>query len=154
MTGIVVLVATLAAGVLIGLAMRRRDGRVRAVKQGHPAGDGAVTAGDLGAALGERATLVQFSTAFCQPCRATRRILGEVAGMVPGVRHVEIDAEARLDLVRRFDVLRTPTVLVLDGSGTVVKRASGQPRKADVIAALGLAVDAASHSASHPPDKV
>jgi thiol-disulfide isomerase/thioredoxin len=154
MTGIVVLVATLAAGMLIGLVMRRRDGRVRAVKQGHPAGDGAVTADDLGAALGERATLVQFSTAFCQPCRATRRILGEVAGMVPGVRHVEIDAEARLDLVRRFDVLRTPTVLVLDGSGTVVKRASGQPRKADVIAALGLAVDGASHGASHPPDKV
>ncbi|WP_432873119.1 TlpA family protein disulfide reductase [Microbispora rosea] len=113
-----------------------------------------VTRGDLGADLGERATLVQFSTAFCQPCRATRRILDEVAGMVPGVRHVEIDAESRLDLVRRFDVLRTPTVLVLDAAGNVVKRASGLPRKADVIAALGAAVDGASHGPSQSSDKV
>lgn len=94
----------------------------------------------LGAALGERATLVQFSTAFCQPCRATRRTLAEVAAMVDGVGHVEIDAEERLDLVRELDVVRTPTVLVLDGAGRIVLRASGQPRKADVIAALGRAV--------------
>nr|WP_239123038.1 thioredoxin family protein [Sphaerisporangium siamense] len=97
-----------------------------------------MAAADVGHELGDRATLVQFSTAFCQPCRATRRVLSEVSGMVEGVRHVEIDAESRLDLVRRFDVLRTPTVLVLDREGRVVKRASGQPRKVDVIAALGF----------------
>ncbi|MUT91731.1 thioredoxin [Streptomyces sp. Z38] len=90
--------------------------------------------------MGERATLVQFSSAFCAPCRATRRVLDEVAAMVPGVTHVEIDAEARLDLVRRLGVERTPTVLVLDADGRVVRRAAGLPRKADVIAALGAAV--------------
>ncbi|WP_082376283.1 thioredoxin family protein [Nocardiopsis sp. NRRL B-16309] len=99
-----------------------------------------LTPDDIDAGLGERATLVQFSTAFCQPCRATRRILDEVAGMVAGVTHVEVDAEARLDLVRRLGVMRTPTVLVLDAAGRVTRRASGQPRKADVIAALGDAV--------------
>lgn len=92
---------------------------------------------ELGAGLGERATLVQFSTAFCQPCRATRRILADVAALVEGVGHVEIDAEERLDLVRRMDVRRTPTVLVLDASGAVRVRAAGAPRKADVVAALG-----------------
>ncbi|MET8901678.1 thioredoxin family protein [Streptomyces sp. NPDC004538] len=97
-------------------------------------------AADLGAELGSRATLVQFSSAFCAPCRATRRVLGEVARMVPGVAHVEIDAEARLELVRALGVHKTPTVLVLDGGGHVVRRAVGQPRKADVIAALGEAV--------------
>ncbi len=97
-------------------------------------------AADLGADLGARATLVQFSSAFCAPCRATRRVLGEVARMVPGVAHVEIDAEARLELVRALGVLKTPTVLVLDAGGRVVRRAVGQPRKADVIAALGEAV--------------
>ncbi|UXY26022.1 TlpA family protein disulfide reductase [Streptomyces sp. HUAS TT20] len=95
---------------------------------------------ELGGELGERATLVQFSSAFCAPCRATRRILAEVAGMVLGVTHVEIDAEARLDLVRAWEILETPTVLVLDVDGRVVRRAAGQPRKADVIAALGEAV--------------
>ncbi|MEI5100794.1 thioredoxin family protein [Streptomyces sp. PmtG] len=97
-------------------------------------------AGELGGPLGERATLVQFSSAFCQPCRATRRVLADVASMVPGVTHVEIDAEGALGLVRELRVEKTPTVLVLDAGGRVVRRASGQPRKADVIAALGAAL--------------
>jgi len=97
-------------------------------------------AAELGERLGERATLVQFSSAFCAPCRATRRVLAEVADMVPGVSHVEIDAEDHLDLVRELDILKTPTVLVLDAGGRIVRRATGRPRKADVIAALGEAV--------------
>ncbi|MFF1379024.1 thioredoxin family protein [Streptomyces sp. NPDC058308] len=97
-------------------------------------------AADIGERLGERATLVQFSSAFCQPCRATRRVLADVAALVPGVSHVEIDAEAELDLVRELRVVKTPTVLVLDAAGREVRRAAGQPRKADVIAALGEAV--------------
>ncbi|MFJ4761970.1 TlpA family protein disulfide reductase [Streptomyces diastaticus] len=97
-------------------------------------------AGVLGAELGERATLVQFSTAFCQPCRATRRVLADVAALVPGVGHVEIDAEARLDLVRAAGVARTPTVLILDREGRVALRAAGAPRKADVLAGLARAL--------------
>lgn len=97
-------------------------------------------AAQLGAELGERATLVQFSSAFCQPCRATRRTLADVAAMVEGVAHVEIDAEEHLALVRELEIRVTPTVLVLDRSGRIVRRAAGQPRRADVIAALGRAV--------------
>ncbi len=95
---------------------------------------------ELGRELGERATLVQFSSAFCAPCRATRRVLDVVAGMGPGVVHVEMDAEKHLDLVRALKVESTPTVLVLDAAGRVVRRAAGQPRRVDVIAALGEAV--------------
>lgn len=86
--------------------------------------------------LGERATLLQFSTAFCAPCRATRRTLAEIAEIVPGVAHVEIDAEHHLDLVRRLQVLRTPTTLILDGDGREVSRAAGAPRKEQVLGAL------------------
>lgn len=137
MTGLVVCVVVLALASAFGLLRAKRDGRLRV-----RAKDGAVglSAAELGVPLGERATLVQFSTAFCQPCRATRRVLAEVAGMVDGVAHVELDAEERLELVRRLDILRTPTVLVLDAGGRVVRRAAGQPRRADVIAALGEAV--------------
>lgn len=95
---------------------------------------------ELGAEPGERASLVQFSSAFCQPCRATRRILAEVAAMVDGVAHIEVDAERNLELVRALGIDRTPTVLVLDSAGRIVRRAAGMPRKADVIAALGAAV--------------
>jgi thiol-disulfide isomerase/thioredoxin len=137
MTGLVVCVAVLAVASAYGVLHRKRSGRVRV--RGRDDGK-RLDAAELGAELGERATLVQFSSAFCAPCRATRRILGEVAGMVPGVTHVELDAEAHLDLVRELEILKTPTVLVLDADGRVVRRAAGQPRKADVIAALGEAV--------------
>ncbi|POX44629.1 thioredoxin [Streptomyces sp. Ru71] len=137
MTGLVVCVVVLALTSAYGLVQRRRNGRVRVRVRDEGK---RLTAAELGGELGERATLVQFSSAFCAPCRATRRVLGEVAGLVPGVTHLEIDAEAHLDLVRALDILKTPTVLVLDADGRVVRRATGQPRKADVIAALGEAV--------------
>ncbi|WP_043263426.1 thioredoxin family protein [Streptomyces sp. CT34] len=137
MTGLMVCIAVLAAASVFGLLHQRRNGRLTVRKRD----DGArLGAAEIGAQLGERATLLQFSSAFCQPCRATRRTLAEVAGMVDGVAHVEIDAEDRLELVRSLNILRTPTVLVLDKDGAVVRRASGQPRKADIIAALGAAI--------------
>jgi thiol-disulfide isomerase/thioredoxin len=152
--GIVVLVCAVAVGVLLSVLKSRFDGRFRGtrpVKQKGPAEKAAVetakvgvdrvTAEEIGGDLGSRATLLQFSSAFCAPCRATRRTLAEVESMVEGVRHVELDAESHLGLVRRLDILRTPTVLVLDSTGAIVTRASGQPRKPDVIAALGAAVD-------------
>ena len=87
-------------------------------------------------ALGERATLLQFSSAFCAPCRATRRILTDVAEVVPGVAHVELDAEHHLELVRQLGIVRTPTTLVLDEAGRELTRAAGAPRKEQVLAAL------------------
>ncbi len=96
-----------------------------------------ISAAELGQPLGPRATLVQFSSAFCAPCRATRQVLAEVAGMTDGVEHVEIDAESHLELVRRLDIRRTPTVFVLGPDGRIARRASGQPRRADLMAALG-----------------
>lgn len=137
MTGVVVCVTVLVVASAGGVLHKWRSGRVRV--RGRDEGK-RLGAAELGGELGRRATLVQFSSAFCAPCRATRRVLGEVAGMVPGVTHIEIDAEARLDLVRELGILKTPTVLVLDAGGRVVRRAAGQPRKADVIAALGEAV--------------
>jgi thiol-disulfide isomerase/thioredoxin len=84
-----------------------------------------------------RVTLLQFSSAFCAPCRAVRRVSSEVAEMVPGVEHVEVDAESHLDAVRALGIWRTPTLLVLDADGRVAKRATGVPAKPQLIAVLG-----------------
>ena len=91
------------------------------------------------AQLGERATLLQFSSAFCAPCRSTRRILSDIAGQVPGVRHIEVDAEHPR---RRTPAehLRLPTTLVLDAEGHEVVRASDSPSKAQVYDALAAAL--------------
>ena len=140
--GLIALVAALAAASGLGVVMRRRaSGTVKPVASPEPE---VLTEDDLGGPLGRQATLVQFSTAFCAPCRPTRQLLAQVADMVDGVSHVEVDAAARLDLVRRLRINSTPTVLVLDPAGAIVKRAAGLPRKADVIAALGSVIEPAS----------
>jgi thiol-disulfide isomerase/thioredoxin len=84
-----------------------------------------------------KATLLQFSSAFCAPCRAVRRVSSEVAALIPGVQHVEVDAESHLDAVRALGIWRTPTLLVLDADGRVTRRATGVPAKPQLIAALG-----------------
>ena len=141
--GLIALAVVLAAASVFGLLSRRRAGQFR---PGPPAVTGqadpdVLTGADLGGPLGRRATLVQFSTAFCAPCRPTRVILAQVADMVDGVTHVEVDAASRLDLVRRLRINSTPTVLVLGPDGAIAKRAVGLPRKADVIAALGSVIE-------------
>lgn len=137
-TGIVALAAAVAVAVALGVWHRRRDGALRpvSVSDRRPADLRPLVPGQTG----HRATLLQFSSAFCAPCRATRRTLTEIAEIVPGVTHVEVDAEAHLELVRRLGILKTPTTLVLDSTGREVVRASGAPRKAEVLAALDQAV--------------
>jgi thiol-disulfide isomerase/thioredoxin len=109
-----------------GLVLRRRAGRAREVTEGE-----VLTAADLAApaesplSLGERATFVQFSSPACSPCRSVRRVLDAVVAQDPGLVHVDIDATQRLDLARRLDIMRTPTVLLLDPTGRVVRRISG-----------------------------
>jgi thiol-disulfide isomerase/thioredoxin len=142
---VVVLLVVLAVAAVVGFFWNRYNGHFRgAATTGNvqaAAMRASVNLSDMPEPLGERATLLQFSSAFCAPCRATRRVLADVASMVPGVRHMEIDAEHHLDLVRRLGVVRTPTTFVLDGDGRIVTRASGQPRAADVIAAIGRTLE-------------
>ncbi len=145
MTGVVILCVVVVLTTAAGLVHRSRDGRLRDSRRpsaplSPQPDDLRPLLAQLGATPGERATLLQFSSAFCAPCRATRRVLADVTGLVDGVAHVEVDAEQHLDVVRRLGVLKTPTTLVLDAGGREVKRASGQPRPADVLAALGHAL--------------
>lgn len=86
--------------------------------------------------LGDQATLVQFSSAFCSPCRATRVLLADIADKGVGIKHIEIDAESELALVRELQILSTPTTLILDGSGREVGRAVGAPKRDQVLNAL------------------
>ena len=131
--GAIVAVAVVVLAAVGGLAWRWRDGRLKGAHQ-RP-----LTEADLGRPLGERATLLQFSSAFCAPCRAARQQLGDVAARLPGVTHVELDVADRLDLVRLLDIRRTPTVFVLGPRGQIARRASGVPRRDDVLAAVALA---------------
>lgn len=156
MTGFWVLLAVLGLATAFGLWRRATDGRMRdtvppSVPDNAPPahvdtpdrrhhGGEVLTPEQIGVPLGEQATFVQFSSAFCQPCRATRLLLQDMTGEMPGVTHVEIDAESHMDLVHHLEVRRTPTLFLLDGHGAIRKRATGLPRKSDVMAALAQVV--------------
>lgn len=108
-----------------------------------------ITEDDLGQPLGTKLTLVQFSSAFCQPCRVTKRIIGQVLESIDdkGISHVEVDAELKLDLTRKFDIRRTPTVIIVDELGCELDRASGQLTKPGLIAAIDRNVTKSSDPA-------
>jgi len=139
-TGPLVAVAVLVVATAGGLLLRRRNGLFRAVTPGVNAEpiEAAIDPmlASLGVTPGTPVTLLQFSSAFCAPCRTTRVLCADVAERVPGVRHVEVDAESHLEAVRALDIWRTPTVLVIDADGTVRRRASGAPTRAQLLAAV------------------
>jgi thiol-disulfide isomerase/thioredoxin len=125
---VAILLGLVALSTVLGLVWKARTGRVRALS------------GDV-VRLPEiprdgRATLLQFSTQVCAPCVPTRRVLGQIADSTDGVNHVDLDLTHRPDLAARFNVLQTPTTLILDRAGNIRARIGGAPRQADVRAAL------------------
>jgi thioredoxin-like negative regulator of GroEL len=125
------IVIVLALATAYGLWYQRSRGKVvvRSDK-------GLITQSMIGVELGARATLVQFSSAFCSPCRATRALLEDVTADMADVVHVDIDAEAHLELVRQLDIRSTPTTLFLDRNGHEVGRAMGAPKRDQVLGAI------------------
>ena len=130
--GATVLVVALALAGVAAWWLRSRDGAIR--EAGQVAQPTAFER--LGVRPGDAdLTVVQFSTAFCGPCRATKARLQQLRATHPGLGVVQVDAESHLDEVRELDVRRTPTLFFLDRTGRLVGRSSGAPR-ADELTAL------------------
>jgi thiol-disulfide isomerase/thioredoxin len=163
LAGVVVVVAVVAV-------LLRRAARVRPVRpDGAASGGGSVDGGGDGngdgsaddgvssgaagvagvlAGLGVRPeeadlTVVQFSTAFCGPCRTTRARLQQLRTTHPGLAYVHVDAESHLEAVRALDVRRTPTLFYLRRDGSLVGRSSGAPRPEQLTALVDAHTGAA-----------
>ena len=147
--GAAVLAAALAVTAVSAWWLRGNDGRLRSpraeegnVQEGYVSVADRVSVSDRVTAfdrLGVRAadadlTVVQFSTAFCGPCRATKARLAQLQATRPGLAVVQVDAESHLDEVRALDVRRTPTLFYLDRGGRLVGRSSGAPRPDELTA--------------------
>ena len=129
-----IVLGLVAVSTTIGLLWRARTGRVRNRADARTV----VTADGVGSPhpFGSAATLLQFSTEYCAPCRSTALALGELCAERDGVSHVEIDLTERPELAREYNILQTPTTFLLDGSGVVRARIGGAPRRDDLRAAL------------------
>ncbi|WP_344792300.1 thioredoxin family protein [Gryllotalpicola daejeonensis] len=133
---VLAVVGLIAVTTVVGLIWKARTGRV--TTPARATSDNVVTPADVGtdAPFGEKATLLQFSTEFCAYCPATRRVLGALAERNDGVEHIDIDLTHSPELAQRFNVLQTPTTLVLDGSGAVRARIGGAPKRPELEASL------------------
>ena len=121
-----------------GIWYQRSRGRMKAARREPSSShlDLKLTKEILGSDLGTRATFLQFSSAFCTPCRATRALLTDITADLQDVRHIDLDAEKHLELVRKLDIRSTPTTLVLDQNGVEIGRAVGAPKRAEIIQVL------------------
>lgn len=138
---LVLVAALLAATVVLGAVWKRRQGRSQAVVS-----DDAIDPRVLGtASFGDTATLVQFSTEMCSRCPGVHRMLSTVAADRPGVRHIDVDLTHRPDLAKRFQVLQTPTTLVVDATGVPRRRFGGPPARADIERELDHLQKEAAH---------
>lgn len=127
------LLVVLALAIAFGVWYTRSRGEFRKKKTVNgPKLDAAV----IGVELGSRVTMVQFSSAFCSPCRATKALLEDMVKTMPDVRYAHIDAESHLELVRKIDIRSTPTTLFLNSAGVEVGRAMGTPKRSQVLAAV------------------
>ena len=124
------LIFVLAIATVIGLRLKATQGRIKQ-KKGLQ-----ISASEIGTALGERATVVQFSTTFCTSCRAAKVLISDEVSKRSDVKYVEIDAESNLELVRKLDIRSTPTTLFLDRKGFEIARAVGAPKRDQINAAI------------------
>lgn len=137
--GVIALLVALVVAAAFALYRRRVDGRFRIdtpSAESETVEANRLTEADLGAPLGSSATVVQFSSEFCAPCRVAERVITDAVAGLDGVRYLDIDSEQKLDLVRRLNILRTPTILITDGAGRVIARTAGVPTKQSLQAVL------------------
>ena len=132
-----ILAGLVAVATIIGLVSRARTGRVQEVTGLRRVAPVELDTDDD---FGSRATFVQFSSEMCSRCPGTRALLQRVAATKSGVRHIDVDITHRPDIARSFNILQTPTTLVLDDSGAIAARIGGAPRPEAVTAALDIAL--------------
>ena len=100
----------------------------------------------LGAeSLGERATLLQFSTEMCARCPGVHRTLDAIAQEREGVLHLDVDLTHRPDIAKHFHVLQTPTTFILDRDGLIQTRFGGTPSRSAVELELTRVTTEAAH---------
>jgi thiol-disulfide isomerase/thioredoxin len=137
---IAIVVGLVALATALGLFWKARTGRAKAIDRGELvdlAKLGATKAGRPVVAFGKRITFLQFSSETCSTCKQTSRVFEELEKTADDVLHIEVDITNRLDLAKKFQILQTPTTLVLDHNGRVTSRIGGAPKQSTIDQELG-----------------
>ena len=139
-TRIALVVAVILAVLALGLFWKSRTGRSKRIANGQQIDLvklGAVKNGKPVLVFGERMTFLQFSTEFCSQCVQTARVYKDLEQHSDGILHIEVDITNRLDLAKEFNILQTPTTLVLDAAGRVTSRIGGATKAQTIKDEIG-----------------
>lgn len=132
--------ALVALATVVGLIWKSRTGTAKAVKSGEVidlAEIAAIKDGRAVTEFGERVTFLQFSSEVCSQCVQTARLFHELEAQHDDILHIEVDITNRLDLAKKFNILQTPTTLVLDKNGVVTSRIGGAAKPQTIQDELG-----------------
>jgi thioredoxin 1 len=83
----------------------------------------------------DRPVLVDFTAAWCPPCRVMAPVLAEVAAERPDLKVVALDVDANQVTAARYDVLSMPTFLLF-AHGAPVGRLVGSRAKRRLVREL------------------
>jgi thioredoxin 1 len=86
----------------------------------------------------ERPVLVDFTAAWCAPCRVMKPVLDELAGERDDVRFVQLDVDANAATAARYGVMSMPTFMVFQGGEPVLTLVGARPKRrlADELAGV------------------
>ncbi|MFM6939627.1 MAG: thioredoxin family protein [Rhodoluna sp.] len=137
---LIVVVALVALATVGGLIWKARTGTSKKVSSGEVIDlkeIGAIKDGKPVTEFGDRVTFLQFSSEVCSQCAQTARLFHELEAQHDDVLHIEVDITNRLDLANKFNILQTPTTLVLDKNGVVTSRIGGAAKSQTIQDELG-----------------
>jgi thiol-disulfide isomerase/thioredoxin len=123
-----------------GLIWRARTGRAKRVRGGEQIILSEIAATKDGLPVtrfGQKVTFLQFSSEFCSACRQTAKLYSELEQVHPEILHIEVDVTNRTDLANKFNILQTPTTLVLDSHGRVTSRIGGAVKSQTIQDEIG-----------------
>jgi thiol-disulfide isomerase/thioredoxin len=139
-TRIALVLGLLALALAAGLLWRATTGRAKKITGGAQIDlteIGATKNGQPVTKFGQKVTFLQFSSEFCTACRQTAKLYSELEQVHPEILHIEIDITNRTDLANKFNILQTPTTLVLDSRGRVTSRIGGAVKQQTIQDEIG-----------------
>jgi thioredoxin 1 len=77
----------------------------------------------------ELPVLVDFTAAWCPPCRVMKPILAELDADRPDLRIVQLDVDADQRTAAEYGVLSMPTFILFSGGREVKRLVGARPRK-------------------------
>jgi thioredoxin 1 len=82
---------------------------------------------------------VDFTAAWCPPCRVMKPVLAELAEELPAVRIVQLDTDEHQAAAAQYGILGMPTFLLFRGGEPVLRLIGARPKarlRAELEAAL------------------